>query len=115
MVVGAEKVDEAGVGAEASESMSSSSSPGRRAWLVGECKFLVLCRVLRPSLPLAASAGEAVTPDECSRSDLSSLPPRLRPDMDSLSLTNSDGFVTEAHRTIQRLSRCHAYLCAISV
>ena len=48
MVGGAEKVEEAGVGVEESES-ASSSSLGRRALLLGE-DDLFLCLVLRASL-----------------------------------------------------------------
>ena len=93
MVEGAEKVDEAGVGAEESESTSSSSSLGRRASLLGESEFF-----LRPSLrvspavdvAVAAEAGWEVADEpgrrEASRRrDLSSLSPRLVPDMDLIS------------------------------
>jgi hypothetical protein len=55
MVGGAEKVEEAGVGVEESES-ASSSSLGRRALLLGEFD-LFLCLVLRA--PLVTEVGVA--------------------------------------------------------
>lgn len=93
MVEGAEKVDEAGVGAEASESTSSSSSLGRCASLLGESDLF-----LRVLLRVSPAAGVAVATEaaregadepgrrEASRRrDLSSLSPRLVPDMDLMS------------------------------
>ena len=90
MVEGAEKVEEAGVGVDESESASSSSSPGRRASLGGECGFLLLFLSVRaaPAARVVAAAGAACELVEESgrceaarRSDLSSLSPRRRPDM----------------------------------
>jgi hypothetical protein len=90
MVEGAEKVEEAGVGAEESESTSSSRSLGRRASFLGEFD-LFLSPVLRVSPAIrvagAVEAGWVVAdgPGRCEasrRRDLSSLSPRLLPDMD---------------------------------
>ena len=93
MVEGAEKVEEAGVGAEESESMSSSSSLGRCASLLGESELF-----LRPILRVSPAAGVAVAaeagcevadePERCEasrRRDLSSRSLRLLPDMDLIS------------------------------
>lgn len=90
MVEGTEKVEEAGVGVDESESASSSSSPGHRASLGGESGFLLLFRSVRavPAARVVAAAGAACEMVEESgrceaarRSDLSSLSPRRRPDM----------------------------------
>jgi hypothetical protein len=92
MVDGAEKVEEAGVGAEESESASSSSSLGRCASLGGECEFRrPLLRVSRAAdVGVAAEAGFEVTDDlareAARRSDLSALSLRLLPDMDSITV-----------------------------
>jgi len=98
IVQGAEKVDEeAGVGADESESTSSSSSPGRRAWLGGGESDFFLClsvRVAPPAAGRVAAAAEAACEmagefgrcEAARRSDLSSLSPRRRPDMDLISL-----------------------------
>jgi hypothetical protein len=93
MVDGAEKVEEAGVGAEESESASSSSSLGRCASLGGECELFrrPLLRVSRAAeVGVAAEAGFEVTDDlareAARRSDLSALSLRLLPDMDSITV-----------------------------
>lgn len=93
MVGGAEKVDEAGVGAEESESTSSSRSPGRRASLLGESELFLspILRVSPPARVAGPAEAECKAADESERReasrrrDLSSLSPRLLPDMDLIS------------------------------
>jgi hypothetical protein len=96
MAEGAEKVEDAGVGAEESESASSSSSLGRSASLGGECELFLarrpLLRVSRAGeVGVAAEADLEVTEllarEAARRSDLSALSLRLLPDMDSISLS----------------------------
>lgn len=92
MVEGAEKVDEAGVGAEASESTSSSSSLGRCASLGESDLFLRVLLRVSPAAGVAVAAEAACEgADEpgrreaSRRRDLSSRSPRLVPDMDLMS------------------------------
>jgi hypothetical protein len=88
-VEGAEKVEEAGVGAEESESTSSSRSLGRCASFLGEFEVF-RSPILRvsPAVRVAGTAeaawdaaDESARCEACRRRDLSSLSPRLLPDM----------------------------------